>query len=501
MTRLPVLHDRPTTFAQCASLGAPAPIVGRTRAAKAREAVDEDPEDEDPDELDEDLSDELDRRAEESAEQLRADGGMPCPYVGCADHLVWVALGVENPGALTERDLLTVLPWVEQLDVETLPATCARRGPYTLEQIGALMHVTRERIRQIETKALRKIRHPSRTDTLRPYVGEGDGVSRPDLVEKSSTIGLSARAVSAAAARLVPELARDREVASARQKNRGRGDVPCSVEGCANSRSRSPRQVAPEHETLCEPHRAELRSPGRAAKPRRRSTGVGELLPPVTVGSETLSRAQWAKRLGMSRQRLRQLELRACGRGQTLLDVIAERLAGARTAKAPKLSAPSALVTVRGETLTKIEWAARIGMSLEDLAHLARGRAIADVIAEWLPRVAIERAPAPEEPEEPVCEESIAEPALAAVADEPEPVSEPAELDVTAQVVEAAPLLAPAPVQRPAARRTTPPSRRATKRPARLQRASRGGDIIAEIVRNAARGISEIVRSAERGRR
>ena len=42
---------------------------------------------------------------------------------------------------------------------------------HTLEEIGKQFDVTRERIRQIEEKALRKLKHPSRSDTLRPYAG------------------------------------------------------------------------------------------------------------------------------------------------------------------------------------------------------------------------------------------------------------------------------------------------------------------------------------------
>ena len=40
---------------------------------------------------------------------------------------------------------------------------------YTLSEIGAELGVTRERIRQIETKALRKLRHPSRSRRLREF--------------------------------------------------------------------------------------------------------------------------------------------------------------------------------------------------------------------------------------------------------------------------------------------------------------------------------------------
>ena len=42
--------------------------------------------------------------------------------------------------------------------------------PKTLEEVGAMFDVTRERIRQIEAKALRKLRHPSRSKKLRDYL-------------------------------------------------------------------------------------------------------------------------------------------------------------------------------------------------------------------------------------------------------------------------------------------------------------------------------------------
>jgi RNA polymerase primary sigma factor len=42
---------------------------------------------------------------------------------------------------------------------------------HTLEEVGQHFRVTRERIRQIEAKALRKLRHPTRSRTLRDYLG------------------------------------------------------------------------------------------------------------------------------------------------------------------------------------------------------------------------------------------------------------------------------------------------------------------------------------------
>ena len=44
--------------------------------------------------------------------------------------------------------------------------------PKTLEEIGKKFSVTRERIRQIEEKAIRRLRHPKRSKKLRPYIEE-----------------------------------------------------------------------------------------------------------------------------------------------------------------------------------------------------------------------------------------------------------------------------------------------------------------------------------------
>ncbi|MBQ8136812.1 MAG: RNA polymerase sigma factor RpoD, partial [Clostridia bacterium] len=40
----------------------------------------------------------------------------------------------------------------------------------TLEEVGKEIKVTRERIRQIAAKALRKLRHPSRSKKLKDYL-------------------------------------------------------------------------------------------------------------------------------------------------------------------------------------------------------------------------------------------------------------------------------------------------------------------------------------------
>ena len=43
---------------------------------------------------------------------------------------------------------------------------------HTLEEVGKQFDVTRERIRQIEAKALRKLRHPSRSEVLRSFLDD-----------------------------------------------------------------------------------------------------------------------------------------------------------------------------------------------------------------------------------------------------------------------------------------------------------------------------------------
>jgi RNA polymerase primary sigma factor len=43
---------------------------------------------------------------------------------------------------------------------------------HTLEEVGQSFQVTRERIRQIEAKALRKLRHPSRSERLKSFLDQ-----------------------------------------------------------------------------------------------------------------------------------------------------------------------------------------------------------------------------------------------------------------------------------------------------------------------------------------
>jgi RNA polymerase primary sigma factor len=67
----------------------------------------------------------------------------------------------------TRRVLATLTPREEQ--VLRLRFGIGERTDHTLEEVGGRFAVTRERIRQIEAKALRKLRHPSRARMLRTF--------------------------------------------------------------------------------------------------------------------------------------------------------------------------------------------------------------------------------------------------------------------------------------------------------------------------------------------
>lgn len=79
------------------------------------------------------------------------DGPRPCPWVGCRHHLY---LEVTEKGGIKYN--------FPNLEPEDLPVSCsldvAERGRHILEIVGTVLNLTRERCRQIEAVALRKLR-------------------------------------------------------------------------------------------------------------------------------------------------------------------------------------------------------------------------------------------------------------------------------------------------------------------------------------------------------
>ncbi|MDD6486158.1 MAG: RNA polymerase sigma factor RpoD [Spirochaetales bacterium] len=84
---------------------------------------------------------------------------------------------VENPAnqtafTLLQEQLQTVLATLPPREQEVLKMRFGLDDGYslTLEEVGLYFNVTRERIRQIEAKALRRLRHPRRSSPLRDYL-------------------------------------------------------------------------------------------------------------------------------------------------------------------------------------------------------------------------------------------------------------------------------------------------------------------------------------------
>ena len=75
---------------------------------------------------------------------------------------------VSNLQDQTRRVLKSLTPREEQ--VLKMRFGVGDGSEHTLEEVGRSFNVTRERIRQIESKALRKLRHPSRAKKLKPFL-------------------------------------------------------------------------------------------------------------------------------------------------------------------------------------------------------------------------------------------------------------------------------------------------------------------------------------------
>jgi RNA polymerase primary sigma factor len=70
------------------------------------------------------------------------------------------------------ESVISVLESLPQREAKVLEMRfgLSKEGEHTLEEVGQMFAVTRERIRQIESKALRKLRHPSRSRKLKAFL-------------------------------------------------------------------------------------------------------------------------------------------------------------------------------------------------------------------------------------------------------------------------------------------------------------------------------------------
>lgn len=113
------------------------------------------------------------------------DGPRPCPWVSCRHHL-FLDLTEHVGEPLPTARILRTTPYGE---LDAMPETCsldvADRGPNTLEQVGEVLGVSRERIRQIEEGALTG-------PTLRRVLREWEGHSLDaDMARASDPEGVA----------------------------------------------------------------------------------------------------------------------------------------------------------------------------------------------------------------------------------------------------------------------------------------------------------------------
>jgi hypothetical protein len=107
---------------------------------------------------------------DEEHPRVRADcagAARPCPFVSCKHHLY---LDVSARTGAIKLNFPDLEVWEM---TETCALDVADRGGTTLEEVGAIMNLTRERIRQVEVKGLAKLVALRDMMALRDYVDEG----------------------------------------------------------------------------------------------------------------------------------------------------------------------------------------------------------------------------------------------------------------------------------------------------------------------------------------
>ena len=89
-----------------------------------------------------------------------------------------------------KKEMIRVVDEVlDTLTPRSKKVLCLRYGigltqDYTLEEVGTRFDVTRERIRQIEAKALRNLKHPYRSDKLRELIGVYESTEEKENEQK-----------------------------------------------------------------------------------------------------------------------------------------------------------------------------------------------------------------------------------------------------------------------------------------------------------------------------
>ncbi len=88
----------------------------------------------------------------------------PCLFVSCKHHLY---LDVNPETGSIKFNFPDLEVWEMK---ETCSLDVADRGGITLEEVGEILNLTRERIRQVEVKGLNKLKHQSRKNNLKDFI-------------------------------------------------------------------------------------------------------------------------------------------------------------------------------------------------------------------------------------------------------------------------------------------------------------------------------------------
>lgn len=132
----------------------------------------------------EELAEVLEVTASEVVDTMKISGrhvSMDAPFVQGEENSLLDVLendGDDKPddGLMTDslrKEVQRALSTLTQREADVITLYFGLNGEHamTLEEIGEKFNLTRERVRQIKEKAIRRLRHTSRSKTLKPYLG------------------------------------------------------------------------------------------------------------------------------------------------------------------------------------------------------------------------------------------------------------------------------------------------------------------------------------------
>jgi RNA polymerase sigma factor (sigma-70 family) len=137
---------------------------------------------------------------------------------------------VDPEEELSKKEMVDVIgEMLDTLAPRLKKVLCLRYGiglaqDYTLEEVGTRFDVTRERIRQIEAKALRLMKHPSRSDKLRELLGLYESTAEKEAQEQAAKARWEkerAKAEERRQAEMEARIARAQEIKRMQEEDRG----------------------------------------------------------------------------------------------------------------------------------------------------------------------------------------------------------------------------------------------------------------------------------------